>query len=113
MTIEKLEAHSYAPELNRIHFKKGGSIKAPNCDTIKKARSRVLRKPNTFIWAIVRKTYPSPFESLNRFCSGVVQDRKEAIALAREWRQKNTGGALLDGRTLPAPIITVTTKLFG
>lgn len=38
-----LEVHRYAPELNRVHFARGGSMLAPGCTTIREARERFFK----------------------------------------------------------------------
>jgi len=35
--VEKLERHSYAPELNQIHLRDGQKIKTPQCTSIEEA----------------------------------------------------------------------------
>ena len=48
MKIAYLEKHTYAPELNRLVLENGVSFKAPQCKTIKEARSKLF-KPVQFV----------------------------------------------------------------
>lgn len=110
MTI--LERHRYAPELNRLHVR-GAVLRAPGAQSIRDARALLFRPVAPGIWAEIRKTYPAPWSSLSRTYAGRVATRADAIAFARRIRDQNRGGPLLDGSTLPAPAVTVRTRLVG
>lgn len=114
-----LGTHTYAPELNTAyiappHAKTMGACierRVPGITTIREARAKLFPKPCPGIWATVRKTYPAPFESLSRTYEGRVPFRWAALDFARDIRAKEQGGPLLDGRLLPAPTVTVSTRL--
>ena len=96
-----IERHLYAPELNKIIFLNGASIKAPSITSIKEARAKILKKPKTGLMCVAESVYmEKEFQNLNRVvASGFCESRLEAYKFTRQFKQK--GGALLDGRTLP------------
>jgi hypothetical protein len=114
-----LGTHTYAPELNTAyiappHAKTMGECiqrPVPGVTTIREARRTLFAPATPAIIATVSKTYPEEFAHLNRTRRGIVPHRADAVAFAHGWRAKEQGGPLLDGRTLPAPIITVRTEL--
>jgi hypothetical protein len=117
-----LGTHAYAPELNTAYIAPPGAKtmgecierRVPGVTSIREARAMLFPKPcKPHIWAKVSTTYPEEWASLNREYSGVVARREIAVNLAREIREREKGGPLLDGRILPAPTVTVTTKLIG
>ena len=96
-----IERHAYAPELNKVHFKKGGTISAPNISSIKEARKKLLKKPRTGLYAVAHSVYADKkWDSLNRVvASGFCKSRVEAYKFTRQFKEK--GGVLLNGDTLP------------
>ncbi len=97
-----IEQHAYAPELNKIHFKKGGFISAPNISSIKEARKKSLIKmPKKGLFVVAHSIYDDKkWGSLNKIvASGFCNSRIEAYKFTRQFKQK--GGDLLNGDTLP------------
>jgi hypothetical protein len=115
-----LETHRFAPELNTLWLFKNSArqmgdvaakINVPGVKTIAEARAKLFKRHKPHIVATIRKTYPEEFATLNREWCGVVHHRKIALDFARDIRGKEQGGPLIDGRTLPAPTVTVSTKM--
>ena len=96
-----IERHLYAPELNKIIFSNGASIKAPSITSIKEARAKILKKPRAGLMCVAESVYTDiEYQNLNRVvASGFCASRIEAFKFTRQFKQK--GGALLDGRILP------------
>jgi hypothetical protein len=96
-----LERHAFAPELNRIHFENGASMKTPCCTSIKEVKNKYFKPYKIKLYCLIESTYSdSEYQSLNKVvASGRTESRKKALDFSKKFKQ--TGGTLLDGSTLP------------
>ena len=113
-----LERHAHAPELTRARIvTRGGivrgSLRAPGSASIKAARAALFAPMPARIVACVTVSYPPEWASLNRTYSGRVDSRRDALAFAQGMRERNKGGPLFDGRTLPPARVAVRTMIQG
>jgi len=97
-----LETHKYAPELNRVIFLKGGSLKAPNVTTIKQAREKLFLPVNGYRMSYIHVNVPSNPE-YNRDYNGMATYETTLHYL----------GQLKEKHNLPDTTFKVTTKLIG
>lgn len=83
MKILKIETHQFAPELNKIHFSNGVTMRAPGVTSFKQYRER--NKPISFrIMARVESHYPmDAMKWLNTVRTGIVKHRSEALTVKR------------------------------
>lgn len=82
MKIRGLSAHSFAPELNTLHWENGAVTRAPGITSLAQYRAKI-RKPAPRIIATVKTHYPEPLKWLERSLTGRVGTRQEALAFAR------------------------------
>jgi hypothetical protein len=115
-----IEIHRYAPELNTLHFVKGGSIRAAGVTTIAQARKELFAPVKKGLIVSLSKVYPvdSLAASCNRTACARFDNLRPAIkqiALVRKgWRlQSGVGSVLVDGSVMPSPVISATIKLVG
>lgn len=109
----RIEAHRYAPELNRAQFA-GRDLPAPGCTSRGQFLELMRWRPvKSGIYARVTVKYPAPFESLNSLYQGYTPTRADALRFRDELKKRHHGGPLLDGRTLPDPVISVTFQIVG
>lgn len=112
MKISHLETHKFAPELNTLHLKNGVSIRVSGCTSIKQAREKLFKPRSLTLCATVKKVYEHPsFKWLESEYSGRVPSRKAALTFAKNLREQNKGGVLVDGSILP-PLKT-NVRIFG
>lgn len=89
MKIKKIERHTYAPELNRIHFENGASIAAPKICSTEQARKELFKQATQYrTFFEVKVTYPKGFECVNKTYTGCYP-KKLMIKLLRGLRDKH------------------------
>ena len=114
----KMEIHRYAPELNRAFLKCHGrhshGMAAPGCTSRGQFLDLMRWRPvKSGIYANVTVTYPAPFASLSCYHKGYVESRRDGLAFREELKKRHHGGPLLDGRTLPDPVISIRFRVVG
>lgn len=91
------ERHTFAPELNKVHFirnsgQRAGALRAPGVLSLRQWRA--FNTPATpFIHARLRTVYPNPEQKwLERTHAGSVRSRAEALKLKRELEKRLVPG---------------------
>lgn len=103
---QKLEVHTCAPELNKLHLKNGVVINTPHCTSIKEVRELFKPRPKGLHVTINSSYDEERHRWLNKTAgSGMVGSRQEAINIAKTYFQQS-GGNLIDGTTLPPNKLT-------
>lgn len=116
-----LETHTYAPELNTVHFVKGGSIRAAGVTTIRQARNTLFKPVKPCLIVSLHKDYPSgsaAAKNCNRAASACFDSFRPAISqilvVRKGWLlQSGAGSVLVDGSVMPSPNISAKIKLMG
>lgn len=80
--IRTLEVHSYAPELNKVHFTNGATLRVPGCTSLQDYRRRNQRA-EPCILATISTHYPPELKWLERTYQGTVASRSNALTWAR------------------------------
>lgn len=109
MTNIILERHKYAPELTRIIFPNGATLKTPGAESIMQARSFYLAPVTKWVKrVIVKKIYPEKYAGLNRTYTGCIKNYKQLATFKKDILEATGHGKkLLNGDTLPRPEIRV------
>src|SRR5690606_39101091 len=102
-----LERHQYAPELNTLYVR-GVPFKAPGCTDIGSARRKVFPRKKGVLVATIKTVYNAiELQWLNQVrAQGRIENRLQAVRMARQLRAQNPGCVLADGSYLP-PVRTV------
>ena len=115
-----IEAHRYAPELNRVIFKNGESLRAPNVTSIKQARALLFAPCKSGVLISVEKRYPRADiqASCGKKVRGFYPTLRAAFndykKLRAQWVERSGAGLpLFDGSIMPAPAISARISLRG
>lgn len=88
--IQKIETHTYAPELNKVHLRNGVTLSLPSVTSFAEARKRLFKPANTRRVAIIEVSHPDV--DINRVIkkthSGIINDYaevKQFMVKLREW----------------------------
>ena len=107
------ERHTYAPEMNKIHFLKGGEILVSGITSLKEVREKLFKPRKKGLYCVCESVYDSSeWRSLHRVvASGYCNSRKEALDFCNS-KFKQAGGPLIDGSVLPPNKLKFTFKYF-
>ncbi len=88
-----LETHEYAPELNRIIFENGASLRTPNVKTIQEVRNRFFKPHHKKRLVEVRVEYiEEKARVANKIYNGFVDSMSELSEFLRELPNKHNAG---------------------
>lgn len=84
--IVGLERHAYAPELNKLHLRGGGTFNVPGVRTIGEARRVAFPKPVPRIVAHLVEVRKGGY--MTSIGCGPVRDRRDGLLILRLYREK-------------------------
>lgn len=105
MKIKKLEAHQYAPELNKLHLANGVIIPAPGCFTIAEVRARIFHRVKRSGKYAVIKYVNRDNLFLNREYSGFCENGYKSLQFVL--------GSLKKRHNMPGGSFNVSIKYIG
>lgn len=99
--VKYLEVHRYGPEMNKIHFKKGGYLSVGGLFSIAEVRKKYLEPKPKGLRVVVMSTYEDKkWHYLNKVVAGgLVESRLKALEYSKQFQQE--GGKLKNGEVLP------------
>ncbi|MGX5836005.1 hypothetical protein ACWIJ6_17950 [Aeromonas piscicola] len=94
--ITGLEAHRYAPELNKLHLHNRQTLPAPGITTIKEAKARLFGRWQPEHQVTITVSHPD-YISLSRLYRGRLESLAELPEhLARLRQRHNVPGTIID-----------------